>query len=101
MPGSAKGVDKVAKLVSNPAARHVLAVLSNDFGDGYVRIVNTKTGAVEDAIKIDGGGVSLYPPGLFDWSVKGPQLTDPCSSLSTSGVHRRLVTYRISPRHRL
>ena len=51
----------------------MLAVLSNDFGDGYVRIVNTRTGEVRDPIKIDGGGVYTAA-----WSPTGSHLALAC-----------------------
>ncbi|KAL7409785.1 hypothetical protein BDY24DRAFT_418504 [Mrakia frigida] len=69
----AKGVDKIAKLVPNPAVKHLLAILSNDFGEGYLRIVNTSTGKIEEAIKIEGGGVYTAA-----WNASGSHLALAC-----------------------
>lgn len=41
-------------------ARDILAVLSNDLGEGFVRIINTATGEAQQPIKVDGGGVRSH-----------------------------------------
>lgn len=70
----APGIDKVVKLLYHPTVRHLLAVVSNDFGRGVVRLVDTSDGRVVSQVDVGmhttmGSGVSLiYYFLLRGWS---------------------------------
>lgn len=61
---AAPGLDKVVKVVFSPTVKHLLAVVSNDAGEGFVRVIDTASGQTILKEKINDEGVS--PEYLLD-----------------------------------